>query len=146
MQGGSSTTALRYRSRKGLSQQLPVRAGAPQVHRSTIGEGSTDTLDFAKIALSNNNLFSRGTDTAECGLCRFRGRAIPLDALATCAGFNYNYLLRNTEVHVLRLPAAAERPRPVLLGLELDARRNGQWQQPAYLPVADNSGTYFLTR
>jgi hypothetical protein len=62
------------------------------------GEGSTDTLDFPKIGLSNSNLFLTWNDYppnsrfAASGLAR-----LPLDALASCAGFNYSFLLRNTE-------------------------------------------------
>lgn len=65
---------------------------------ANFGEGSTDTLDFAKIGLSNNNLFVTWNDYPPSSGFTASGLArLPLDALASCAGFNYLYLLRNTE-------------------------------------------------
>ena len=62
------------------------------------GEGSTDTLDFAKIALSNNNLFLTWNDYPPNSGFRASGLArMPLDSLASCAGFSYTYLNRSTD-------------------------------------------------
>jgi hypothetical protein len=63
---------------------------------ANFGEGSTDTLDFPKIALSNNSLFLTWNDYPpfsgfkESGLAR-----MPLDSLASCSGFSFSYLTRS---------------------------------------------------
>ncbi len=63
-----------------------------------IGGGATDTPDFPKIAVANNNAYLTWNDYppnsgfTQSGLAR-----MPLDSLASCAGFSYNYLNRSTE-------------------------------------------------
>ena len=64
---------------------------------SSFGGTAGDLLDYPKIAYSNNFLYitwnhylaSTGA-WSDTGLARF-----PLDPLASCAGFSYNYLTRN---------------------------------------------------
>ena len=64
---------------------------------SNFGGTAGDVLDYPKIAYANNNLYvtwnhynSAGNSWIDTGLARF-----PLDSLASCAGFSYNYLTRN---------------------------------------------------
>jgi hypothetical protein len=65
---------------------------------ASFNEGATDTLDFAKIAISNSNLYLTWNDYPPFSGFTASGLArLPLDALASCAGVGYNYLLRNTE-------------------------------------------------
>src|ERR1700722_3558385 len=65
---------------------------------ANFGEGATDTMDYPKITISNNNLFLTWNDYppnkgfSASGLAR-----MPLDALASCGGFSYSYILRTTE-------------------------------------------------
>ena len=70
-----------------------------QVHRANFGQGSTDTLDFPKIAISNNNLFLTWNDYPPNSGFRASGLArMPLDPVSNCAGFSFSYLTRsNTE-------------------------------------------------
>jgi hypothetical protein len=108
----------------------------------SFGEGATDTLDFAKIALSNSNLFVTWNDyppssgfTAS-GLARF-----PLDALATCAGFGYTYLERNTEfTFALAQQPSAHDQFYWVSNWFLDGTVSGQ--NLRIFQWADNSGSY----
>jgi hypothetical protein len=58
-----------------------------------IGGGATDTPDFPKIAVSNNDVIITWNDYppfsgfSQSGLAR-----MPLDAIAACAGFNYSFV------------------------------------------------------
>jgi hypothetical protein len=60
-----------------------------------IGGGATDTPDYPKIAIANGNAYLTWNDYppnanwARTGLAR-----MPLDSLASCAGFSYGYLTR----------------------------------------------------
>jgi hypothetical protein len=63
---------------------------------ASFGGTAGDILDYPKIAYSNNYLYvtwneynSAGSAWLRTGLARF-----PLDPLASCAGFSYNYLTR----------------------------------------------------
>jgi hypothetical protein len=110
---------------------------------SSFNEGATDTLDFAKIALSNNNLFLTWNDYppnrgfAASGLARF-----PLDALASCAGFNYNYILRNTEfTFALAEQNSTHDQFYWVSNWFLDGTVSGQNER--IFGWADNSGSYF---
>lgn len=115
---------------------------------ASFGEGSTDTLDFPKIALSNTNLFLTWNDYppnsgfSSSGLARF-----PLDAIANgCAGFGYNYLTR-TDVFTLALaqqPSAHDQFYWVSNWF-LDGTVSGQNERIFWW--ADNSGSYsWVTR
>jgi hypothetical protein len=65
---------------------------------ANFGLGSTDTLDFAKIAVSNNNLFLTWNDYPPNSGFRSTGIArMPLDSLASCAGFGYTFFNHSTE-------------------------------------------------
>jgi hypothetical protein len=107
-----------------------------------IGGGATDTPDFPKISVSNNNVFLTWNDypphspsSARSGLAR-----MPLDAIASCAGFSYLYLTRSTEFTfaLARTPTAKDQFYWVSNWM-LDGTVNGSnlriWP--------DNSGTYF---
>jgi hypothetical protein len=68
-------------------------------HFSAASFGGTagELLDYPKIAYSNNNLYvtwnrynAAGNSWIDTGLAR-----MPLDALASCSGFSYNFLSRN---------------------------------------------------
>jgi len=68
-------------------------------HFSAANFGGTagELLDYPKIAYSNNNLYvtwnrynAAGNSWIDTGLAR-----MPLDALASCSGFSYNFLSRN---------------------------------------------------
>jgi hypothetical protein len=138
---GASTNGLTLSIARGST---PTAWCTYKFNGGNFGEGATDTLDFAKIALSNNNLFLTWNDYppnagfAGSGLAR-----IPLDALASCAGFSYNYLIRNTEFTF----ALAQQPSTHdtfywVSNWMLDGTANGsnlrifQW--------ADNTTTYFF--
>jgi hypothetical protein len=109
---------------------------------ASFGEGRTDTLDFAKIALSNNNLFLTWNDYppnsgfAASGLAR-----LPLDSLASCAGFNYNYLTRNKEfTFALAQQPSAHDQFYWVSNWMLDGTTNGRNLRIFRWP--DNSGSY----
>ncbi len=64
---------------------------------SSFGGTAGDVLDYPKIAYANNNLYvtwnhynAAGNSWIDTGLARF-----PIDSLASCSGFSYNYLTRN---------------------------------------------------
>ena len=87
----------------GLTISL-ARSGTPtswctyKFNGANFGQGATDTLDFAKIALSNNDLYITWNDYppnsgfSASGLAR-----LPLDPMSNCQGVGYSYLNRNTE-------------------------------------------------
>lgn len=63
-----------------------------------IGGGSTDTPDFPKIAVANNNVYLTWNDyPPSAGWARTGLARMPLDSLAACAGFGYTYLTRTSE-------------------------------------------------
>ena len=141
---GASTNGLTISVAKSL---FPSTGPAWCTYKFTggnFGEGGTDTLDFAKIAISNNNLFLTWNDYPPrqgfraSGLARF-----PLDALATCAGFSYTYLTRNTEFTF----ALAQQPSTHdqfwwVSNWMLDGTVNGSNLRIFWWP--DNSNTYFF--
>jgi len=64
---------------------------------ASFGATAGDLLDYPKIAYANNNLYvtwnhynASGSAWIDTGLARF-----PLDSLASCAGFGFNFLTRN---------------------------------------------------
>lgn len=66
-------------------------------NEATFGGTAGDLLDYPKIAYANNNLYvtwnhytPSGSAWIETGLAR-----MPLDSLASCAGFSFNFLTRN---------------------------------------------------
>jgi hypothetical protein len=140
---GVSTNGITLSVSRGL---FPTTGPAWCTYKFTggnFGEGSTDTLDFPKIALSNSNLFLTWNDYppnagwAGSGLAR-----LPLDALASCAGFGYSYLVRNTEFTF----ALAQQPSTHdqfywVSNWMTDGTVNGQHMRIFHW--ADNSGSYF---
>jgi hypothetical protein len=63
---------------------------------ASFGGTAGDLLDYPKIAYANNNLYltwnhyNSSGNWVDTGLAR-----LPIDSLAACAGFGYNYLTRN---------------------------------------------------
>lgn len=110
---------------------------------ANFGQGATDTLDFPKIVTSNNNLFLTWNDYPPNTGFRASGLArMPLDALAACAGFSYNFLTRNTEfTFALAQNAAAHDNFYWVSNWMLDGTINGQ--NLRIFQWADNSGSYF---
>ena len=141
---GASTNGLTLSISRGL---FPSTGPAWCTYKFTggnFGEGSTDTLDFAKIALSNNDLFLTWNDYppnsgwVASGLAR-----LPLDALASCAGFGYTYLTRNTEfTFALAQQPSAHDQFYWVSNWMTDGTVNGQNMR--IFQWADNSGTYFF--
>jgi hypothetical protein len=110
---------------------------------ANFGEGATDTLDFPKITVANNNLYVTWNDYPPNSGFRASGLArMPLDSLAACAGFSYNYLLRS-DVFTLAL---AESPSAhdqfyFVSNWFLDGTVSGRNERIFWWP--ENSGTYF---
>ena len=114
---------------------------------ANFGLGSTDTLDFAKIAVSNNNMFLTWNDYPPNSSFRSTGLArMPLDALASCSGFGYIYLNRSTEfTFALAQQASAHDQFYWVSNLMLDGTINGQNLRIFSWP--DNSNSYsWVTR
>jgi hypothetical protein len=109
-----------------------------------IGGGATDTPDFPKITISNNNVFITWNDYppfsnfARSGLAR-----MPLDEISACAGFNYSFLTRTTEFTfaLAQAPSALDRFYWVSNWM-LDGTINGQNMRIFWWD--DTSGTYFF--
>jgi hypothetical protein len=123
--------------------QSPTSWCTYKFNGSSFGEGATDTLDFPKIAVSNNNLFITWNDYppsagfSASGLARF-----PLDSLAACSGFGFNYLSRS-DVFTFALaqqPSAHDQFYWVSNWF-LDGTASGSNMRIFYWP--DNSGTYY---
>ena len=63
---------------------------------SSFGSTAGDTLDYPKIAYSNNDLYVTWNDYNTSGAWVQTGLArMPIDSLASCAGFSYSYINRN---------------------------------------------------
>lgn len=108
-----------------------------------IGGGATDTPDFPKIAVANNNAYVTWNDYppnqafARSGLARF-----PLDSLASCAGFGYSFLTRTTEFTFALSQADSSLDQFYWVSnWFLDGTPNGSNMRIFYWP--ENSGTYF---
>ncbi|MBO0880580.1 MAG: hypothetical protein J2P17_09585 [Mycobacterium sp.] len=103
---------------------------------ASFGEGATDTFDFPKIGTANNNAYVTWNDYppnsgfAASGLARF-----PLDSLASCAGFGFNFLTRNTEF-TFALSKSASSNVHVLLGVQLVPRWHDDRVEHAHLLLA----------
>ncbi len=115
---------------------------------ASFGEGSTDTLDFPKIALSNNNLFLTWNDYPPNGGFRASGLArMPLDPVASCANFSFSYLTRSNSEFTFALaqqPSAHDQFYWVSNWF-LDGTTSGSNQRIFWW--ADNSGSYsWVTR
>jgi len=112
-----------------------------------IGGGATDTPDFPKIAISNNNVFITWNDyPPNAGFARAGLARMPLDALAACAGFSYSFLARTTEfTFALARTQVAHDKFYWVSNWMLDGTVNGRNLRIFSWP--DNSGTYsFVTR
>jgi len=135
---GASTNGLTLSVTRGKS---PTSWCTYKFTGTNFGEGGTDTLDFPKIALSNNSLFLTWNDYphnsgfAGSGLAR-----LSLDSLASCASVGYSYLIRNTEF-TFALAQGAHDQFYWVSNWMLDGTVNGQNLRIFHWP--DNSGTYF---
>ncbi len=112
-----------------------------------IGGGATDTPDFAKIAVSNNNLFITWNDyPPNAGFARTGLARMPLDSLAACAGFGYGFLTRTTDfTFALAQAPSAHDQFYWVSNWFLDGTVNGRNLRIFYWP--DNSGNYsWVTR
>ena len=138
---GASTNGVTLSIAKGLT---PTSWCTYKFNGSNFGEGATDTLDFAKISISNNNLYLTWNDYppssgfAGSGLAR-----MSLDSMASCAGVGYNYLIRTTEFTL----ALAQQPTAHdtfywVSNWFLDGTTSGS--NLRIFSWADNSNTYFF--
>lgn len=92
---GASTNGFTLLIAKGLT---PTTWCSYKFNGSHFGKGATDTLDFPKIALSNNNLFvTWNVYPPNTGFTATQLARMPLDPLSTCSSFGFNYLTRTTE-------------------------------------------------
>jgi hypothetical protein len=141
---GASTNGLTLSVARGAT---PTSWCTYKFTGGNFGEGSTDTLDYPKIALSNSNLFLTWNDYppnagfSSSGLARF-----PLDAMANCAGFGFSYLTRNTEFTfgLAQQPSSHDQFYWVSNWF-LDGTVDGQNERIFWWP--DNSGSYnWVTR
>jgi len=137
---GASTNGLTLSIARGLT---PTSWCTYKFTGASFGEGATDTLDFPKIAISNNNLFLTWNDYPPSSGFKASGLArMPLDSLAACAGFGYSYLTRTTEFTFALAQQGAHDQFYWVSNWMLDGTTNGQNLRIFYWP--DNSGTYFF--
>jgi hypothetical protein len=107
-----------------------------------IGGGATDTPDFPKIAVTNDNVFITWNDYPPfSGFARSGLARMPLDAIAACAGFNYSFLTRTTEFTFALAQSGAKNQFYWVSNWFLDGTVSGQNMRIFWWP--DNSGTYF---
>lgn len=110
---------------------------------ANFGEGATDTLDYPKIAISNNFLFLTWNDYPPNSAFSASGLArLSLDSLAACGSAGIQYLTRSTEFTF----ALAQQPSTHnqfywVSNWMLDGTTNGS--NLRIFHWADNSGTYF---
>jgi len=110
-----------------------------------IGGGTTDTPDFPKIALANDNAYLTWNDyPPNAGFARSGLARMPLDSLAACAGFGFSFLTRTTEFTF----ALAGMPSSLdtfywVSNWFLDGTANGSNMRIFSWP--ENSGTFFNT-
>jgi len=115
---------------------------------ANFGQGSTDTLDFAKIAVSNNNLYLTYNDYPPNSGFRASVLArMPLDPLSNCSGFSFGYLARSNSEFTFALaqqPSAHDQFYWVSNWF-LDGTTSGSNLRIFWWP--DNSGSYsWVTR
>jgi len=136
---GASTNGITLSISRGRS---PTSWWTYKFTGANFGKGATDTLDFPKIALSNNNLYLTWNDYppnsgfSASGLAR-----MPLDALAAGAGFSYSYLTRNTEFTFALAQSSAHDQFYWVSNWMLDGTTNGSNLRIFWWP--ENSGSYF---
>jgi hypothetical protein len=137
---GASTNGLTLSIARGTA---PTSWCTYKFTGGNFGEGSTDTLDFPKIALSNNNLFLTWNDYPPNSAFQASGLArMPLDSLASCGGFGFSYLTRTTEfTFALAQQPSAHDQFYWVSNWMLDGTPNGNNLRIFWWP--DNSGTYF---
>ena len=135
---GASTNGFTLSIARG---QSPTTWTTYKFNGAHFGRGATDTLDFPKIAISNNYLFVTWNDYPPNSGFTATGLArMPLDALAAGAGFSFSYLNRNTEF-TFALAQGAHDQFYWVSNWMLDGTTNGSNLRIFYWP--DNSGTYF---
>jgi hypothetical protein len=137
---GASTNGLTISIARG---QTPTSWCTYKFNGASFAEGATDTLDFAKIAISNSNLYLTWNDYPPFSGFTASGLArLPLDSLAACAGVGYNYLLRNTEfTFALAQQTSTHDQFWWVSNWMLDGTVNGQNLRIFWWP--ENSGSYF---
>lgn len=111
---------------------------------SSFGGTAGDLLDYPKIAYSNNflyvtwNHYNSSGGWVDTGLARF-----PLDALASCAGFGYNYLTRNDNF-TFGLTYGASSLDTFYWVSDWYTQSGGSGSSERIYRWAENSGTYFF--
>jgi len=140
---GASTNGLTISVAKSLFPSTGPAWCTYKFNGASFNEGSTDTLDFAKIAISNSNLYLTWNDYPPFSGFTASGLArLPLDSLAACAGVGYNYLLRNTEfTFALAQQTSTHDQFWWVSNWMLDGTVNGQNLRIFWWP--ENSGSYF---
>ncbi len=142
---GAATNGLTLSIARGNAINSPGSWCTYKFTGANFGEGSTDTLDFPKIAVSNNNLFLTWNDYPPNSGFNASGLArMPLDGLAACpGGFSYQYLTRSNSEFTFALaqqPSAHDQFYWVSNWF-LDGTTSGNHLRIFWWP--DNSGTYF---
>jgi hypothetical protein len=137
---GNSANGLALSIAHGLS---PTSWCTYKFTGASFGLGATDLLDFPKIAVSNNNAFLTWNDYNPSGAWTSSGLArFPLDSLASCAGFSFNFLNRGSEfTFALARTQTAHDQFYWVSNWMTDGTVNGQNLRIFWWP--DNSGTYF---
>jgi hypothetical protein len=112
---------------------------------STFGATAGDLLDYPKIAYSNNDLYvtwnhynAAGNAWIDTGLAR-----LPLDALASCAGFGFNFLTRNDNF-TFGLTYGASSLDTFYWVSNWYTQSGGSGTSERIYNWAENSGTYFF--
>ncbi|HEV2373645.1 MAG TPA: hypothetical protein VGS19_15910 [Streptosporangiaceae bacterium] len=113
---------------------------------SSFGMTAGDLLDYPKIAYDNNNLFitwntydPTGASWMNSGLAR-----MPLDSLASCAGFGFNYLTR-TDNFTFGLTYGNSSLDTFYWVSDWYTASGGSGSSERIFSWADNSGSYSLT-
>jgi hypothetical protein len=113
---------------------------------SSFGGTDGDILDYPKIAYANNNLYvtwneynSAGNSWLFTGLAR-----IPLDSLASCAGFNFSYLTR-TDNFTFGLTYGNSSLDTFYWVSDWYTSSSGSGSSERIYSWPENSGTYFWT-
>ncbi|HZZ61318.1 MAG TPA: hypothetical protein VFE63_09110 [Roseiarcus sp.] len=137
---GASTNGLTISTARGTA---PTSWCTYKFTGANFGEGATDTLDFPKIVISNNNLYLTWNDYPPNAGFRASGLArMPLDSLASCTTVNFNYLTRTTEFTFALTQQGAHDQFYWVSNWFLDGTVDGS--NLRIFHWADNSGTYFF--